>query len=76
RKHVDAGKLPELNAVDLESVVAADGAALTNAKTSASQSLLQMKALLNLDAAADFNIATPPVDKIPVEPLAALQPDA
>lgn len=76
RKQVDAGKLPELNAVNLESVVAADSAALINAKTSASQSLLQMKALLNLDAAADFNIATPPVDKIPVEPLAALQPDA
>ena len=34
-----------------------------------------MKALLNLDAGSPFEIETPPVEKIPVEPLADLQPE-
>lgn len=76
RKQVDAGKLPELNAVNIESVLANDSAALISAETSSMQSLLQMKALLNLDAAIPFDIATPPVEKIPVEALGDLQPDA
>ena len=37
--------------------------------------LLQLKALLNVDAAVPFDIAVPPVDIIPVEPLADLQPE-
>ena len=76
RKQVDAGKLPELNAVNLESILAGDSSSLITAQTSASQSLLQMKALLNLDAAIPFDISTPPVDMIPVEALGDLQPDA
>ncbi len=76
RKQVDAGKLPELNAANLESVLAADSASLITAQTTAGQYLLQMKALLNLDAAAPFDIVTPPVGLIPVENLADLQPDA
>jgi outer membrane protein len=76
RKQVDAGKLPELNAVNLESILAGDSSNLITAETSARQSLLQMKALLNMDAAASFDIVTPPVGLIPVESLADLQPDA
>lgn len=76
RKQVDAGKLPELNAVNLESILASDSSALITAETSAQQSLLQMKALLNMDAAMPFDISTPPVEMIPVEALGDLQPDA
>ena len=76
RKQVDAGKLPELNAVNLESILAGDSANLITAEPSARQSLLQMKALLNMDAAASFDIVAPPVGLIPVESLADLQPDA
>ena len=76
RKQVDAGKLPELNAANLESVLASDSSALISAETTAQQALLQMKALLNMDAATAFDIATPPVDLIPVEALGDLQPDA
>ncbi|MEO7393350.1 MAG: TolC family protein, partial [Chitinophagaceae bacterium] len=43
--------------------------------TAALQSLLQMKALLNMDAAVYFDIVTPSVDLIPIESLADLQPD-
>ncbi len=75
RKQVEAGKIPELNAVNLESVLASDSSSLISAETSARQSLLQMKALLNMDAAALFDIVTPPVDLIPVESLGDLQPD-
>ncbi|MDP4261106.1 MAG: TolC family protein [Bacteroidota bacterium] len=76
RKQVDAGKLPELNAANLESVLATDSSTLISAEISANQLLLQMKALLNLDAAVSFDVATPPVDQIPIENLAGLQPDA
>lgn len=76
RKRVDAGTLPELNAAELEAQLARDSSSLVTAESSVQQFLLQMKALLNLDAGASFEIETPPVDKIPVEPLAEMQPDA
>jgi outer membrane protein len=76
RKQVEAGKLPELNAANLESVLATDSANLISAETSTRQLTLQLKALLNLDAAIPFDVETPPVDRIPVESLADLQPDA
>jgi len=75
-RQVEAGKLPELNAANLESVLATDSANLINAETSVHQLTLQLKAILNLDAATAFEIETPPVDMIPVESLADLQPDA
>jgi outer membrane protein len=76
QKQVKAGKLPELNAANLESVLATDSANLISAETSVHQLTLQLKAILNLDAATSFEVETPPVDKIPVESLADLQPDA
>jgi outer membrane protein len=76
RKQVEAGKVPELNAANLESVLAADSASLVNAQSVAAQALLQMKSLLNMDAGAAFDIQTPPIERIPVESLADLQPEA
>jgi outer membrane protein len=75
RKQVDAGKLPELNAVNLESILASDSSSLISAEILAKQSLLQMKALLNMDAGLPFEIATPLVSGIPIENLADLQPE-
>lgn len=75
RKQVNAGKLPELNIVNMESLLASDSSNLISAETSAQQSLLQMKALLNLDAGISFDIVTPPVDRIPIESLADMQPE-
>lgn len=75
RKQVDAGALPELNAAQVESQLATDSSNLIAAQTSAQELLLQLKALLNLDAAADFDIASVPVDMVPVESLADLQPE-
>jgi outer membrane protein len=75
RLQVDAGKLPELNATQLEAQLATDSSAVITAKASVTQTMLQMKALLNLDAAAAFNVLAPPVETIPVESLADLQPE-
>jgi outer membrane protein len=63
---VDAGVLPEINAAELEAQLARDSASLITAQTVSVQLLLQLKALLNLDAGADFDIAEPPVHMIPV----------
>ncbi|RYY93915.1 MAG: TolC family protein, partial [Chitinophagaceae bacterium] len=75
RKQVRAGSVPEINAAQLEAQLAQDSANVVNAKTSEIQSVYNLKALLALDAALPFDVATPPVELIPVEPMAALQPD-
>lgn len=75
RKRVDAGSLPELNAVQLEAQLATDSSSYITAKANATQSILSLKALLYLDAAAPFELDAPPVDMIPVDPIAELQPD-
>jgi outer membrane protein len=75
RRQVDAGNLPELSAANLEAQLATDSTNLINAETLARQYLLQMKALLNMDPALPFDIITPPVELIPVESLADLQPE-
>lgn len=76
RKRVDAGVLPELNAAELEAQLSRDSSNLITAEASVQQFILQMKALLNLDAGAAFDIESPSVDKVPVESLADLQPEA
>ncbi|MBL7724307.1 MAG: TolC family protein [Chitinophagaceae bacterium] len=76
RKRVDAGVLPELNAAELEAQLSRDSSTFVSAEATAAQMLLQMKALLNLDAGVPFDVLTPPVDNIPVIPLAELQPEA
>jgi outer membrane protein len=76
RKRVDAGVLPELNAAELEAQLSRDSSNLITAETSVLQFILQMKAVLNLDAGAAFDVDTPPVDRIPVDNLAELQPEA
>lgn len=75
RLQVNAGKLPELNATQLEAQLATDSSAVITARASVTQTILQMKALLNLDAAAAFDVLAPPVETIPVESLADLQPE-
>lgn len=75
RKQVDAGNLPELNLLQLQSQLATDSFTLISAQGTEIQSLLLMKALLNIDAGAPFDIVVPPVDLIPVEPFADLQPE-
>jgi outer membrane protein len=75
RKRVEAGSLPELNAVQLEAQRATDSSNLITAKANFIQSSLSLKALLYLDAAAPFELDAPPVDMIPVDPITELQPD-
>lgn len=75
KKKVDAGSLPELNLAELESQLATDSSNLITAKATYDQNLLAMRALLNIDMAAPFEIETPPVDMIPLDPIAELQPD-
>lgn len=74
-KKVAAGVLPELSAAEMEAQLARDSSTLITAQASIQSYLLQMKALLNLDAAAPFDVVVPPVDMIPVESLSELQPE-
>jgi outer membrane protein len=76
RKMVDAGTLPELNAAEVEAQVARDSATYLTAKGAVEQNLLLLKSYMSIDAATPFEIDTPPADKIPVDPIGELQPDA
>lgn len=76
RRRVDAGALPELNFLEADAQVARDSSTLISLRGNTQQNLLQLKALLNLDAATPFNVELPPLDKIPVEPISELQPEA
>jgi len=76
KKQVVAGTLPELNEAELESQVAQDSSSYITAKSTIVQDILSLKAYMDLDAAIPFEVDTPPVDQIPIEQLADLQPDA
>jgi outer membrane protein len=75
RKQVNAGALPELNATQLEAQLAQDSVNYISAKGNTTQTILTLKTFMNIDAGAAFEVDTPPIDKIPVEPIASLQPD-
>jgi outer membrane protein len=76
RKQVKAGSLPELNAAELEAQTAQDSATYINAKGTITQDILQLKAYMGMDASVAFDVYTPPVEDIPVENIAELQPEA
>ena len=75
KKLVRAGALPELNATLLEVQLAQDSLNYISTKGNTTQSILSLKSFMNIGAEAAFEIETPPVDKIPVEPIASLQPE-
>ncbi|MGZ8556776.1 MAG: TolC family protein [Chitinophagaceae bacterium] len=76
KKQVDAGALPELNLAEMESQLANDSSTLITANANYTLSVLQLKALMNIDADKAFEVEIPPVELIPVEPLADLEPAA
>jgi outer membrane protein len=75
RKLVDAGSIPELNAAELEAQLARDSSTLITAQGNVTRAILLLKALLNVDPGAQFEIETPAVERIPVEPISELQPE-
>jgi outer membrane protein len=75
RKQVNAGALPELNATQLEAQLAQDSVNYISAKGNTTQAILTLKTFMNVDAGAAFEVDMPPVDKIPVETIANLQPE-
>jgi outer membrane protein len=75
RRRVDAGSLPELNALDLEAQASRDSSNLISAQANYQQSLLNLEAYMNYDFAQPFDIVEPEVDKIPVDNIADLQAD-
>jgi outer membrane protein len=74
QKLVAAGSLPELNLSQLEAQLASDSVNYITAKGNVTQAILTLKSYMNIDAAAEFEVDTPPVESIPLEPIATLQP--
>jgi outer membrane protein len=75
KKRVEAGVLPELNLAELEAQLALDSSNLITAANTVKQNILQLKAILNVDAGQGFIVETPPLEKIPVLTLNELQPE-
>ena len=76
RKLVNAGSQPELNAIQLEAQHSKDSSALLQANALVAQALINLKASLNFDFAQPFEIAAPEIDKINLENITDLQPEA
>ncbi len=76
RLRVNAGSLPELNAAEMEAQLARDSSSYVSAKTNLELATIQLKAAINLDMISDFEIAMPPVETIPIEPLMSLEPES
>lgn len=76
KQFVAAGRLPELNAAQLESQLASDSANLISAIASYTSSILDIKALLNLDFETPFEVEAPQVDAGEEIQLSALTPEA
>lgn len=62
RQFVIAGRLPELNAAQLESQLATDSANLINAISNYNSAIIDIRALLNLDFSVPFEIIAPEVE--------------
>lgn len=75
QKQVDAGVLPQINVSQLEAQLALDSSNFISAKGAVTQNILNLKSFMSIDAGVPFEVDTPPVDQIPVEPLAELQPE-
>lgn len=75
KKRVDAGALPELNLAEVEAQLATDSTNYISARAQYEQSLINLRALLNLDPSVLFGLETPPVEQIPIETLGDLQPE-
>lgn len=74
-KQVNAGALPELNAVELEAQLASDSSNLITARGNVTQSKYVLMAYMNVEADQPFEIDEPSADKIPLDPIAELQPE-
>jgi len=75
RRLVVAGAVPELNAAELETQYATDTSAIISAQQSFDTQVLTLKVAMNLDPAVPFELDTPAVESIPIEPIAEMQPD-
>lgn len=75
KKLVDAGSLPELNAAELEAQLAKDSSTYIVALSTYTGNILSLKNWMNLDPALPFDLETPPVEMIPIETFAELQPE-
>lgn len=62
RKFVDAGRLPELNAAQLEAQLAGDSSKLITAITDYNAAILDIKAILNLDFDVPYDLSIPNIN--------------
>lgn len=75
RKFVESGRLPELNAAQLEAQLASDSSNLIAAITEYNAAILDIKALLNLDFQTQFDVVAPDIDITNDIDAALIEPD-
>lgn len=75
RKFVSSGRLPELNAAQLESQLATDSASLIAGIADYQSALLDLKAILNLAFETPFGVATPELAPENLAGSVAVQPE-
>lgn len=76
KKFVEVGRLPALNAAQLESQLANDSATLINSIAAYNSAILDIKALLNLNFATSYEVEAPEVSVQDEISLSELAPEA
>lgn len=75
RKFANAGRVPELNVAQLESQLATDSSNLIAAISDYNASVLDLKALLNLDFSVPFSVQPPEISIADQLSLSAMNPE-
>lgn len=75
KSFVESGRSPDLDLAQMEAQVATDSSAYYTAVSNYQQAVLDMKAIMNFDIAAPFDVTAPEVDDLPLTEVASINPE-
>jgi len=75
RSFVESGRSPDLDLAQMEAQVATDSSAYYTAISNYQQAILDMKAIMNFDIAAPFDVVAPEVDDLPLNEISSVNPE-
>lgn len=75
KSFVTSGRSPELDLAQMDAQVATDSSAYYTAVSNYQQAILDMKAIMNFDIAAPFDVVAPEVDESTLSEIASVNPE-
>ncbi|WP_190277420.1 TolC family protein [Taibaiella lutea] len=75
KSFVESGRSPDLDLAQMEAQVATDSSAYYTAIANYQQAILDMKAIMNFDIAAPFDVIAPQVEDLPLNEISSVNPE-